>query len=323
METEWTNERMELVKRTVCPKGISTDEFLLFAEQCQRSGLDPLLKEAFCVPRRANIGSKDKPQWITKHEFQPSEAGMLARAERFPDHEGCTAGAVYESDACEVDQGAGTVSHKFNPAKRTGRLIGAWGRVQRNGKLAVVVWLDMAGYVQDTPLWRKIPATMMEKCARVAALRKAYPSAFGGLYIREEMPAEEFPAVEADQADAPALPAVSASELLRLDLEAQLTKKLEKVGVQKLERVKAEPAKAAVAKTKPAAGPNKARADALWMRCKANGMTAAAFGSWTRSVLQTDSVKPTKDWTEDDCDHLEAALLELETAHPVLEAAAQ
>jgi hypothetical protein len=64
----------------------------------------------------------------------------------------------------------------------------------------VVVWLDFSGYVQQTPLWAKIPTTMIEKCARVAALRKGYPEAFGGLYVREEMPAEEYepttPAVE-------------------------------------------------------------------------------------------------------------------------------
>jgi hypothetical protein len=67
--------------------------------------------------------------------------------------------------------------------------------VVREGKLPVVVWLDFAGYVQQTPLWAKIPTTMIEKCARVAALRKAYPEAFGGLYVREEMPADEFEAV--------------------------------------------------------------------------------------------------------------------------------
>jgi hypothetical protein len=54
-----------------------------------------------------------------------------------------------------------------------------------------VVWLDFSGYVQQTPLWSKIPTTMIEKCARVAALRKAYPEAFGGLYIQEEMPPPE------------------------------------------------------------------------------------------------------------------------------------
>ncbi len=188
----WSPERVELIRRTICPRGIGEDEFALFIEQCKRSGLDPLLKEAFCVARRQNTGSRERPNWVSRHEFQPSEAGMLARAERFPDCKGIQASAVYAEDEIIVDQGRGEVVHRFNPAKRKGSLVGAWARVVREGKLPVVVWLDFAGYVQQTPLWAKIPTTMIEKCARVAALRKAYPEAFGGLYVREEMPAEEF-----------------------------------------------------------------------------------------------------------------------------------
>ena len=197
----WTRERVELVKRTICPKGISEDEFALFIEQCKRSGLDPLLKEAFCVARRANAGNRERPQWVTKYEFQPSEAGMLARAERFPDFKGIQASAVFAEDEILVDQGAGEVTHRFNPAKRKGSLAGAWARVVREGKLPVVVWLDFAGYVQQSPLWSKIPTTMIEKCARVAALRKAYPEAFGGLYVKEEMPAEEFADLTPERTD--------------------------------------------------------------------------------------------------------------------------
>lgn len=195
----WSRERAELVRRTICPKGISEDEFALFIEQCKRSGLDPLLKEAFCVARRQNVGNRERPNWVTKYEFQPSEAGMLARAERFPDFRGIQASAVFAEDEIIVDQGKGEVVHRFNPAKRKGALVGAWSRVVRDGKLPVVVWLDFSGYVQQTPLWAKIPTTMIEKCARVAALRKAYPEAFGGLYVREEMPAEDYEAPHAHE----------------------------------------------------------------------------------------------------------------------------
>ncbi|MBF5042789.1 phage recombination protein Bet [Aggregicoccus sp. 17bor-14] len=213
----WSRERVELIKRTICPKGIGDDEFALFIEQCKRSGLDPLLKEAFCVARRANTGTRERPNWTTKYEFQPSEAGMLARAERFPDFKGIQASAVYAEDEIIVDQGQGEVTHRFNPAKRKGSLAGAWSRVVREGKLPVVVWLDFAGYVQQSPLWSKIPTTMIEKCARVAALRKAYPEAFGGLYVREEMPAEEFvdaapaPAAHAERSAPAAAPAPAAA----------------------------------------------------------------------------------------------------------------
>lgn len=207
-QVEWTRERVELVKTTVCPQGITDGEFALFLEQCKRSGLDPLLKEAFCVPRRMNAGNRERPNWVTKHEFQPSETGMLARAERFPDFRGVQASAVYAGDDCAVDAGQGSVHHRFSPANRKGPIIGAWARVERRDKLPVVVWLDFEGYAQTSPLWAKIPTTMIEKCARVAALRKAYPEAFGGLYIREEMPAEEFGGgTVVDVQPSPALPA--------------------------------------------------------------------------------------------------------------------
>ncbi|MBU8898177.1 phage recombination protein Bet [Corallococcus sp. M34] len=205
----WSRERVELIKRTICPRGIGEDEFALFIEQCKRSGLDPLLKEAFCVARRQNTGTRERPNWTTKYEFQPSEAGMLARAERFPDFKGIQASAVFAEDEIIVDQGKGEVVHRFNPAKRKGALVGAWSRVVRDAKLPVVVWLDFSGYVQQTPLWARIPTTMIEKCARVAVLRKAYPEAFGGLYVREEMPADEFESLH----DEPA-PATGAYEVL-------------------------------------------------------------------------------------------------------------
>lgn len=206
-QAEWTRERVELVKTTICPTGISDGEFALFIEQCKRSGLDPLLKEAFCVPRRANVGNRERPQWVTRHEFQPSETGMLARAERFPDFLGVQASAVYADDEISIDQGKGEVSHRFNPTRRKGAIVGAWARVVRREKVATLIWLDFAGYAQPTPLWAKIPATMLEKCARVAALRKAYPEAFGGLYIREELPeAEDAPTVDVTPSPAPPEP---------------------------------------------------------------------------------------------------------------------
>lgn len=187
---EFSAERVALIKRTVCPKGITDDEFSLFLEQCRRTGLDPLIKQAFCVPRRKNIGTKDAPKWIEAHEFQAAEAGMLARAEDFPDYRGCTSAVVREGERCDLQRATGAVDHISNPTKQ-GKILGAWARVVRDGRVAYVAWVDFAGYVQSSPLWQKIPATMIEKCARVAALRLAFPKVFGGVYIPEEMPQEE------------------------------------------------------------------------------------------------------------------------------------
>jgi phage recombination protein Bet len=179
-------ERLDLIKSTICPKGIPDDAFALFAEQCYRSGLDPLIKQAFCVERKTNIGTKDKPNWVTKYEFQPSEVGMLARAEEFPDFLGCQAAHVRAKDQITIDTATGAIEHRFNPVGDRGRLMGAWGRVTRRDRAPIVVWLDYESYSQDNSMWSKKGATMIEKCARVAVLRKAYPAKFGGLYIAEE-----------------------------------------------------------------------------------------------------------------------------------------
>ena len=187
---EWTRERVELVKRTVCPTGITDDELALFVEQCKRTGLDPLTRQAFCVPRKSKVNGA----WVETHTFQPAESGMLARAEEFPDYRGTTSGAVHENDKITIDPGAGTVSHAFSPVKR-GALLGAWARVEREGRTAVVRWLALADYAQSyegkpTGQWATRPATMIQKCAKVAALRDAFPRVFGGVYIAEEMPDE-------------------------------------------------------------------------------------------------------------------------------------
>jgi phage recombination protein Bet len=206
----WTRERVDIVKHTLVPRGIPDAEFALFVEQCKRSGLDPLLKEIFCVARRQNIGTKQRENWVTRYEAQPAEAGMLARAERFPDFRGISASAVHEKDEIAIDAGAGEVHHVYSPTAARGRLLGAWARVVREGKTAVVVYLELGGYVQDSPLWKRIPATMIEKCARVAALRKAYPSSFGGLYIAEEMPQEHEAPQQAELLSVPPTPALVA-----------------------------------------------------------------------------------------------------------------
>lgn len=200
----WTRERIELVKRTVCPQGIGDDEFALFIEVCKRSGLDPLTKEIFCVKRRTNVGSKDAPRWIEKFEPQPAETGMLRRAEEFPDYRGVTASAVFSEDSITIDPANGTVQHSFSPNKKRGHLVGAWARLLREGKQPVVVWLELSGYQQRTAMWDRLGPNMIEKCARVGALRKGYPGPFGGLYTKEEMPAEE-------EHDAPPMPRASVS----------------------------------------------------------------------------------------------------------------
>lgn len=186
----WDQERRDLVRRTVCPQGIPELEFSLFEEQCRRTGLDPLLKQCFCVKRKAKDGAGN---YVEKYEFQAAEAGMLARAETFPDFRGVQAAPIYDGDACKVNRATGVVDHVEILGAKRGKLMGAWGRVERAGRTPVVVFVPLELVQQEYgSFWKKSPEHMVVKCARVAALRTSYPAQFGGVYSEEESaPADE------------------------------------------------------------------------------------------------------------------------------------
>jgi phage recombination protein Bet len=189
-------ERIELIKRQVCPAGITDAEFAVFLEQCRRSGLDPLMKEAYCVPRKVRVADADgHEREVTVHTFQAAEQGMQIRAHRSGVFLGMRCGAVYEGDTggvgAEIDFVSGKVTHVAKIAKR-GALLGAWAIAFRSD-LAVspVAFVRLQEYSGLGPLWKNKPETMIVKVARAAALRLSFPYEFAGAYTPEELDAGE------------------------------------------------------------------------------------------------------------------------------------
>jgi phage recombination protein Bet len=185
----WTSTDVETIKNTLCPKGIPDADFKLFIMRCQASGMNPLLGEAFCIERPIKVGgTKDNPIWGKAYVFTPGEQGMEARADDFPDYRGLRAAAVYSKDKIIIDPSTGEVSHQYNPAEDRGRLVGAWAMVYREGRTTPVEFVRLEEYSDPrNPKWSTSPHTMIVKCARAAALRRAYPNAFNGVFVREEM----------------------------------------------------------------------------------------------------------------------------------------
>lgn len=198
----WTKERIELIKKQICPAGITDDEFAVFLEKCRRSGLDPLMGECFCVPRGQNVkikhpdGKIDKAtgkveiitRWVEQHVFQAAEQGMEVRAHRSGDFIGIRAGAIYEGDHCAIDFAEGRVVHRTNAALPRGKLMGAWAIASRRGvEVQPVAHVLLGEYDQKQSLWLSKPETMFVKVARSQALRLAFPAEFAGIYTAAEM----------------------------------------------------------------------------------------------------------------------------------------
>lgn len=229
-------ERRDLIRKTICPPNTNDLEFEYFCAFAQRVELDPLLKQVWLVPRK----QKDPVTraWVEKMEPMVAEIGMRARADRLPDYRGTTGDYVCEGDEFMIDAGAGTVHHRYsNDARRKAgnKVIGAWARVEREGRRDTVVYVTFDAKVQTyfdydskkqvpTPFWIKDPGGQTAKCARAAALRLAYPDVFSGMFIAEESRSEGAEDLPTDETK----PAATASDAMEKRLR-------EKLGVQKVE----------------------------------------------------------------------------------------
>lgn len=211
----WDSERVALVRKAIAPPTASAADVEFFIAWCKRTQLDPFVKQAYFVERK----SKDQHgNWIVRHEPMAAEAGMAARADVEADFQGMRSSAVYAGDVFEVDADAGLVTHKWNLEARTkagNKLVGAWAHARRKGRDVPIVWLTVEQRVQTrwdqetkkqvpTSFWTKDAAGMIAKCARAMAYRLAFPNLFSGVFIREELEADEVTGGPVPPSSAPA-----------------------------------------------------------------------------------------------------------------------
>lgn len=168
-----TTEQIDLVKRTIA-KGASADELSLFLAQCKRTGLDPFSRQIYWI-KRGNQGAT-----------QVSIDGFRVIAERSGELDG------QEVHWCD-DSGAWTEVWLKNTPPAAARVL-----VYRKGCQkpfpGVAKWSE---YQAGGPMWQKMPATMLAKCAEALALRKAFPHQLSGLYTPDEMAQADGPSPEA------------------------------------------------------------------------------------------------------------------------------
>jgi len=177
-------KQLDLLRDTLC-KGATHEEFQLFAHVCNKTGLDPFMKQVYPVKR---WDAKLQRECMT---IQTSIDGYRLIADR-----------------------TGRYAPGKEPTfsyKQDGKLLAATAYVKKQTsdgswhEIAATAFYDeycqkfqnkKTGESIPTKFWLDMPHSQTAKCAEALALRKAFPAEMSGIYTKEEM--EQSEPIEAD-----------------------------------------------------------------------------------------------------------------------------
>ncbi|MCV7688169.1 recombinase RecT [Micrococcus luteus] len=152
----------------------SAADVAVFFHQAKRSGLDPFKREIYMITRKG------------KATIQTGIDGFYKIADRATRSAGGTWG-IPETLWCGPDgQWRDVWLERTPPAA-------AKVTVERDGSRFTTVALT-SEYMADGPMWKKMPARMIAKCAEALAIRRAFPDDLSGLYTSEEVAQADSPA---------------------------------------------------------------------------------------------------------------------------------
>lgn len=159
------------IRERLCPNATES-ELALCVELCNRQHLNPFTQDVYLV-KYGNAPASI----ITNYQV------FNRRANKQPNYGGIDSGVVVLRDG-EVVKKKGSAVYKIIGEQ----LIGGWAEVKfTDGKIPAYAELALTDYSTGKSNWAKMPGVMIDKCAKAAAWRLAYPGEFRGMYTGEEM----------------------------------------------------------------------------------------------------------------------------------------
>ena len=159
---------------------ITLPEFKLFTELCKVRKLNPFLKEAYCIKY-----GKSPAQIVVSKDV------VLKRAVLNSSFDGIESGVIVQAiETGEIIERKGTFYIKDEE-----RLVGGWAKVYRKDwshpTYCSVAFDEVAQKTKEGYLnkqWATKGGTMVEKVAKVRALRETFVEDLGGMYEADEVP---------------------------------------------------------------------------------------------------------------------------------------
>lgn len=159
------------IKERLCPTATDS-ELALCIELCNRRHLNPFTKEVYLVKYGSAPASI-----ITSYQV------FNRRACRNDNYNGIKSGVVVMREHEIVKKRGAAVYKQVGE-----QLIGGWAEVSfKDGRETAYAELALSDYSTGKSNWSKMPGVMIEKCAKAAAWRLAFPDDFSGMYTAEEM----------------------------------------------------------------------------------------------------------------------------------------
>lgn len=158
--------------------GVPSDEQCTkFVMLCKARRLNPWEGDAFLI----GFDGKDGPEFslVTAHQ------AFLKRAEVHPEFDGMESGVIVRTLKGEILELQGD----FRLPEHT--LIGGWAKVHfKTRKFPMYKRARLATFDKGYSRWKADPEGMIVKCVEADALRSAFPTMMGGMYLREEIEVE-------------------------------------------------------------------------------------------------------------------------------------